>query len=123
MGRYSTRASLHIPSLADLLAKHEMGGQTWRGQFPEEFPTLGILAEIGVYPAHTGAATPTSREELLKGTKERVKFDERRRDDHAIQLWGAARVQVGKGGSDDPYPFTGSGKLLVKCKKLVAHPA
>ena len=57
VGQSSTRATLHIPLLAELLDEHGMAGRAWRGQFIGGFPILRGLAEPRVYPADSGAAT------------------------------------------------------------------
>ena len=87
MGHYGARARLHLALLAELVGKHEIGGQVLCRQFISSFPTLGNLAEPGVCPVHTGVDTPSSREKLFN----------KKCYGHAIEVREGAVVHVGKG--------------------------
>ena len=63
--RAKTNAQSHVPSLANLLCRYEMGGQGWIQQFAEGFPIIGNLAEAGVYPTTAAEDPKLSRQRAL----------------------------------------------------------
>ena len=72
-----------------------MGGEQWRDQFVNGSPTLGDLAEPGVYPASPEAAEDISRRGLT--AKSRVRLHRKEAESSAKELRGGAMVQVAKG--------------------------
>ena len=57
---------------------------------------LGDLAEPGVYPVNTATTRPTPSKRLFDRSKGRVKFDGKKRGDHAAPLSEEAMARSGE---------------------------
>ena len=103
---------LHIPLLAKLLDIYEMGGQARLNHFTEGFPTIGVLAEPGVYPA-------ANAEAAMGGAKTRAAFPERNDPKNAGILEEALR----KGRLEGPFKYDSDGSLRKGGGAFAVNPA
>ena len=65
------QARLHVPLLKELSKLRDSGGSTWRDQFINGFPMLGVLAEPGVFPfLSKKAPKPIFREQIPPSSRQ-----------------------------------------------------
>ena len=121
--RIRKNARLHIPPLASLLKRVEMGGRAWIRQFADGLSMIGDVAEPGARPASSAEEPTLSRGGIIRSAKDGARRREDRNAQTSIEPWEDAIKQVARRWLEGPFEYRQGAKLRVGGKPLEVNPA